>query len=253
MKQLLLYILLFTSLSATAQRYDNITNDWCKMNLKGKVKEMRVMFYSKRHHIDSNDYQEQVYYFNKEGFVKKATHAIYDKGISKGAMTVVHNAPEKVDEHSFIITEVQKPDDTVIWANMVANQPEDTLWGTTQYTIINDTLYEEEHIPPQGKEVHLIIWVHHNPKQQILYRDIYILDYWGDTSDKKRIRYTYNSQGQRIEETTRNLKEGAERQTIMINKIITTDPRGNPTHQVLQKPNIEGTEDYIKTTYKYYE
>ncbi len=72
MKQLLLYILLFTSTSATAQRYDNITNDWCKMNLKGKVKEMKVDKQIKLWaHTNLTRDIKTTLYFSKKGYLTK--------------------------------------------------------------------------------------------------------------------------------------------------------------------------------------
>ncbi len=73
MKPALLYILFFTSLSATAQSHSDIYSDWCKMGLKGKVKEM-----SSSYSIvlkDSNNFkleppfEDETYKFSSSGYI----------------------------------------------------------------------------------------------------------------------------------------------------------------------------------------
>ncbi|MEZ5017004.1 MAG: hypothetical protein R2800_08115 [Flavipsychrobacter sp.] len=252
MRYTLLYTMLLCTITSVAQPYKDITSDWCKMGLKGKVKEMSISTYDSNN-VNNNNYEKHSYLFNKDGFIKRTTYTVYKNGVAETFISIAHNAPTKVDERSFIITEVQKPEDTTIWNSIVANHPKDTLWNTTKYTIVDDTLYIVGQIPPQGKTVDLIAWVHLNKQQQVLSKDIYYLNNWGDTINHQLQSFTYNREGQRTVDTIRTLKEGKEEQTIMIYEIKKSDNKNNPILETLYESGIEESVGTRKATYTYYE
>lgn len=252
MRYALLYTILLLATSSAAQPYKDITSDWCAMGLKGNVKEMSISTYDSNI-VNNNNYEKHSYLFNKDGFIKRTTYTVYKNGVAEIFISIARNPPTPVNKQSFIITEVQKPEDTSIWNTIVANHPQDTLWNTTKYTIVNDTLYIVGQIPPQGKTVDLIAWVHLNKQQQLLSKDIYYLNNWGDTINHQLQSFTYNREGQRTVDTIRTLKEGKEEQTIMIYEIKKSDNKNNTTLEILYESGIKESVGTRKITYTYYQ
>ncbi|MEZ5017005.1 MAG: hypothetical protein R2800_08120 [Flavipsychrobacter sp.] len=204
MKHLLLYLLLLAATVSYAQPYQDITSDWCKLGLHGKVKEMHIT------ERDTNSrkrkrptYKETILKFSDEGYIveeivkkKKKTRSTtyqYLQEYNREKLTVYarySNKPKRVD--------------------------------TIVYVIVNDTLVKgyrqkkgEPFIPKQFT---------YNRKQQMMATQY-------PSSPKKyqvfKITQDYNDEGYLYKSATVVDDRTFSNTTFTV---IATDEQGNPTH-----------------------
>lgn len=204
MKQLLIYLLLLTSSTAIAQPYDNIMSDWCKMGLRGKVKEMRITEQdtsSKKKKRPTT--KETILKFSDEGYIVEE----------------VVKKKKKTRSTSYQYLHEHNREKLTVYARY-SNKPKRI--DTFVYVIVNDTLVKgykknkgRQFIPKQFT---------YNHKQQMT-ATIY------PSSPKKyevfKITQDYNNEGYLHKNATIVDDRTFSNTTFTI---IATDEQGNPTH-----------------------
>ncbi len=229
MKPTLLYILLLTCFTATAQPYSDITNNIKGMRLKGKVKEMHITerdTNSKKH--KRTTIEETILRFSAEGRL----------------MEKVEKKKKKTTTTSYQYLQEEDGKKLTVYVRY-SRKPKRI--DTIVYHVINDTL-TRGYLLKKGEEHYPKRFIYNN-KQQLI-ATIYppskhVHEY--------KIVQRYNGQGYMTERST--IADG---RTFSTNNFIVaaTDKQGNPTHikKLYDSYTCHYTLKGVKhITYTYYE
>lgn len=226
MRYTLLYIILFLATASAAQPYKDITSDWCKMGLKGKVKEMHATMSMFRDAMNSSVTEnESVTKFSEDGYIKEVSFTI------DGELFVElhYQYLSDTEKHKGLIV-TRKKGNHYFRDSLMYVMTSDTSYTTMSYNNNTDT--------KQTQPTQYI----YNKHQQL------IVNTNGDTKSE----FVYNKEGQRVKV---NMTTGPNNMVVTNTfSIISLDAKGNTTliadtfHN--SQPPMVSTQ---KFSYTYYE
>ncbi|MEZ5017006.1 MAG: hypothetical protein R2800_08125 [Flavipsychrobacter sp.] len=214
MKHLLLYILLLIGTTVIAQPYYNISSDWCKMGLKGKVKEMKQKIHLSKDGI-TQGYTLRTIQFSNNGQCTQFIIEEYENGQSKRSGQYTDFSYLKNDSYTATTYNVSSGQ------RSISSIQKHYIRHVSENSYVNITIYQS------GKKRHT--QYEFNKDQKLHHQHTYQLN-GKDTIHVNEISFTYDANS-RISATYDNSIESCLASITLpeVRKIETTkkDNKGN--------------------------